>query len=470
MRQSIGGVAARRTPRVHGAATRTAPGRHRGCVHLPHDLPTPALGPVAAALTLSPLAVSAAYAASVDNPADAAVDAPVADHLVFIGLDGFDVEYLDDAPMPNLQRLLRRGSVTTSTGVMGSITNPSWSSVATGAWPERHRNTAYVYDPASGVARGQERDLVGADDRGGGARPGGTVMSAQGSSCMNHGTAYGDPQGIYTQPEGNCARRVDDAVAVAVIEGRPVRSGSTTVSAPRIPDLIAVYCDTLDVIGHQGGDRDPRIPAALQDLDAQIGRVVAATREADIYGRTTFVITGDHGMSTFTHGFGQDVIDAVADAGYQAEFLSSGQAPQPGTDAVIVVGGIGSLHLVGDAANDPDAKARIQAALEALPHISKVFDKSDQQAMHMSPRFGGLVIQPEPGWSLGADPAGGVAGRHGATTELELPLVLAGAGVLPGVEPTHPRHVDIAPTIAALLGIAPPSGTQGRVLTKSIPD
>ena len=427
-----------------------------------------ALGPVAAALTLSPLAISAAYAASVDNPADAAVDAPVADNVVFIGLDGFDVEYLDDAPMPNLQRLLRRGSVTTSTGVMGSITNPSWSSVATGAWPERHLNTAYVYDPASGVARGQERDLAVPTIAEAVRAQGGIVMSAQWFILQNHGTAYGDPQGIYTQPGGNCARRVDDAVAV--IEGRPVRSGSTTVSAPQIPDLIAVYCDTLDVIGHQGGDRDPRIPAALQELDAQIGRVVAATREADIYGRTTFVITGDHGMSTFSHGFGQDVIDAVADAGYQAEFLSSGQAPQPGTDAVIVVGGIGSLHLVGDAANDHDAKARIQAALEALPHISKVFDKSDQQAMHMSPRFGDLVIQPEQGWSLGADPAGGVAGRHGATTELEVPLVLAGAGVLPGVEPIHPRHVDIAPTIAAVLGIAPPSGTQGRVLTESIRD
>jgi len=70
-----------------------------------------------------------------------------ADHVVLLALDGFDVEYLDlvrsgQAPMPNLERLVRRGSLATSTGVMTSITNPSWSSVATGAWPATHRNTA----------------------------------------------------------------------------------------------------------------------------------------------------------------------------------------------------------------------------------------------------------------------------------------------------------------------------------------
>ncbi|MFC0505065.1 hypothetical protein [Micromonospora costi] len=53
---------------------------------------------------------------------------------------------------------------------------------------------------------------------------------------------------------------------------------------------------------------------------------------------------------------------------------------------------------------------------------------------------------------------------------MHIPLVLSGAGVLPGVHPVDPHHVDIAPTIAALLGIQPPSGAQGRVLSESIRD
>ncbi|MEU4643564.1 alkaline phosphatase family protein [Micromonospora sp. NPDC023814] len=424
------------------------------------------LGHLTAALALPLLTPLPAYAAVPDSlPAQAA---PAADHVIFIGLDGFDYDYLGEVPTPNIDQLVKRGSVTESTGVMQSITNPSWSSIATGAWPERHLNTAYVYDPVSHTARGQERDLAVPTIAEAVRAQGGTVMSSQWFIVQNHGTAYGDPEGIYTQPGGDCSRRVDDIVKV--IKGEPVKSGATMVTAPKIPDLMAVYCDALDAIGHEGGDHDQRIPDALADLDAQIGRIVQATKDAGIFGRTTFVITGDHGMTTFTKGFGTQVIDAIAKAGYKAELLGTGKTPKPDTDAVIVVGGIGSLHLVGAAKNDPQAVAKIKAALEATPHVSQVFDKAAQQAMHMSPRFGELVIEPESGWSIGGDPAGGVAGRHGATTELHIPLVLSGAGVLPGLHPVDPHHVDIAPTIAALLGIQPPLGAQGRVLSESIRD
>jgi arylsulfatase A-like enzyme len=397
-------------------------------------------------------------------PASAA-PASRADHVVFLGLDGFDIDYVGDAPMPNLERLVRRGSLTTSTGVMTSITNPSWSSVATGAWPERHRNTAYWYDAATGAARGQQRELAVPTIAQAVRDQGGTVMSAQWFILQNHGTAYGDPKGIYTQPGGECSRRVDDAVAV--LEGRPVDSGGTTVTAPKIPDLLAVYCDTLDSIGHAGGDRDPRIPGALQMIDEQIGRLVQATKDAGVYGRTTFVITGDHGMTTFQDGLNTQVVEAIAKAGYKAEYLGSGQRPAAGTDAVIVVGGVGSLHLVGKAAGDPVAERRIEAALRAVPHIRAVYDKDDQRRMRMSPNHGELLVEPEPGWTLGASRTT-PAGAHGTTNDLRIPLVLAGAGVRPGRAPYRPRHVDVAPTMAALLGIAPPSGVQGRVLSEAL--
>jgi arylsulfatase A-like enzyme len=404
------------------------------------------------------LSPSPAAAEETDRPAPS-------DHIVLLALDGFDVEYLDDAPMPNLQRLLTRGTLTTSTGVMASITNPSWSSIATGAWPETHQNTAYWFDTAAGVARGQQRDLAVPTIAQAIREQGGTVLSAQWFIVQNYGTAFGDRDGIYTQPGGNCARRVDDAVAV--LRGEPVSSGGTAVTAPKIPDLIAVYCDVLDALGHAGGDIDPGIPDGLRQIDEQIGRLVDAVQDADIYGRTTFVITGDHGMSTFTQGMDTELLAAIAGAGYKAQILTAGQAPAAGTDAVIVIGGVGSLNLVGDAATDPAAAERIKAAVLALPHVRAVYDKDAQRAMHMSPKFGELVIEPETGWSLGATPAG-PRGVHGLTDNLSVPLVLAGAGVRPNTPPQSPRHIDLAPTMAALLGIEPPAGSQGRVLTEAI--
>ncbi|MFC8797418.1 alkaline phosphatase family protein [Promicromonospora sp. NPDC057138] len=402
-------------------------------------------------------------------PASEAGDGP-ADHVVFLALDGFDVEYLDlvrsgAAPMPNLQRLLRQGSVTTSTGVMTSITNPSWSSIATGAWPETHRNTAYWFDSATGTAKGQQRDLAVPTIAQSVREQGGTVFSSQWFILQNYGVTFGDPDGLYTQPGGDCARRTDDAVAV--LRGEPVSSGGQLVTTNGIPELMTVYCDVLDAIGHEGGDADPRIPGALADIDRQLGRIVAATKEAGIYGDTAFVITGDHGMTTFDKGFGAEGLAAIEAAGFTPQILTSGQSPAPGTDVVIVVGGVANVQIIGERAGDPAAVAQLRTALEALPQVRTVFDKTDQARMHMSPSYGDLLVEPKPGWSFGATPAD-PAGRHGATTELHVPLVLAGAGVLPGAHPSNPRHIDVAPTISALLGYAPPSGSEGRALRESL--
>ncbi|MBD7958685.1 alkaline phosphatase family protein [Microbacterium sp. Sa4CUA7] len=397
--------------------------------------------------------------------APAASPPPPAEHVVFIGLDGFDAAYLEEAPLPNLRQLVKRGSLTTSSGVMTSITNPSWSSIATGAWPATHQNTAYWFDTQTGTARSQQRDLAVPTIAQSLRDQGATVMSSQWFILQNYGVTYGDPDGLYTQPGGTCERRADDAIAV--LRGEPVDSGGQMITTNGIPDLIAVYCDTLDVLGHADGADAAGMPAALAEVDAQIGRIVAAVKEAGIYGRTAFVITGDHGMGTFTQGMQPELLDAVAAAGFRAEMLTAGRAPRPDTDVVIVVGGVGSLHLIGDAAADPTAAARIDAAISALPNIAAVYDKSEQAELHMSPKYGELVIEPVAGWSLGATP-GDAAGVHGTSRELEVPLVLAGSGVRPNAAPEAPRHIDVAPTIAALLGYEGPAGADGRVLTEAI--
>ncbi|PRZ02880.1 putative AlkP superfamily pyrophosphatase or phosphodiesterase [Isoptericola sp. CG 20/1183] len=400
-------------------------------------------------------------------PSPAAERAP-ADHVVLLAFDGFDADYLelvDELPTPHLDRLVRRGSLTTSSGVMTTITNPSWSSVATGAWPERHLNTAYWFDPETNTARGQQRDLAVPTIAQTIRDQGGTVFSSQWYILQNYGTAYGDPDGLYTQPGGDCSRRVDDAVDV--LRGEPVNSGGQMVTASGTPELLAVYCDTLDALGHAGGAENPAIPEALMMLDEQVGRVVDATKEAGIYGRTTFIMTGDHGMTTFDQGFGDEALAAIADTGYDAQILSPGSSPAAGTDVAIVVGGVASLHLVGDATGDAGAVEAIRAALEELPQVRAVYDETDQAELRMSPNYGELVVEPQPGWSFGATPSQPV-GRHGASTELDVAFALAGAGVLPNRPPSDARHVDVAPTIAALLGIDPPSGAQGRVLTESV--
>ncbi len=60
-------------------------------------------------------------------------------------------------------------------------------------------------------------------------------------------------------------------------------------------------------------------------------------------------------------------------------------------------------------------------------------------------------------------------GGHGGPEPevLETPLVLAGRGVRSGIR-SESRQVDVAPTIAALLGLPLPGAAQGRVLVEAL--
>ena len=61
-------------------------------------------------------------------------------------------------------------------------------------------------------------------------------------------------------------------------------------------------------------------------------------------------------------------------------------------------------------------------------------------------------------------------GGHGGLEPevLDVPLILAGAGVSPGVTLVDARQIDVAPTIAALLGIPVPAQALGRTLASAL--
>jgi len=57
---------------------------------------------------------------------------------------------------------------------------------------------------------------------------------------------------------------------------------------------------------------------------------------------------------------------------------------------------------------------------------------------------------------------GGHSGREREVSEV--PLVLAGAGIVPGAAARDARLIDVAPTVAALLGVPAPGHAEGRTL------
>ncbi|PZF81831.1 alkaline phosphatase family protein [Jiangella anatolica] len=386
-------------------------------------------------------------------------------HVVLIGWDGFDPAYLDLVETPHLDALTRRGVLGTTTGCFPSITNTSWASVVTGAWPRTHLNTPYFLDRATGRAVSQSRTLEAQSIAEAVTAAGGTVASVQFFIVQNHGVVFGDPRALYVQPGGPGPARMD--LAADILHGRPVRSGTTTVTVEQPPTLLAVYADELDALGHAEGAESPGMGARLAALDAALGRLVQATKDVGIYGSTAFVLLGDHGMTTFTRAFGADVLTALSAAGFAPEFVAPGAAPAPSTDVAMVVGGVANVYLLG-AARTPDAIARARAALESVGPVERVHGRGELEAFGASPLLGDLVAEPAAGWSFGLTDPDGPRGYHGRTGEREAALLVAGRGVSARARLDGARHVDIAPTIAALLGIPAPARSEGRVLTEAL--
>ncbi|MFI7626356.1 alkaline phosphatase family protein [Microbispora rosea] len=236
-----------------------------------------------------------------------------------------------------------------------------------------------------------------------------------------------------------------------------------------MPDVLALYCDALDALdalGHAEGDESPSMPATLASLDTQLGRLVQGLKDSDLYDDTTFILTGDHGMRHFTHGFGHDALDVLTAAGYHPQFLTAGQAPAAGTDLVMVVGGVANVYLLGARQTMADVE-KVRSVLAGVPHVTHVYDRAEPATLHGGDGLGDLVAEPETGWSFQVGNPATPAAYHGMVDVVHPGFLIAGKNIRPNARPDNPRLVDIAPTISALLGMPAPAQAQGRALTET---
>jgi predicted AlkP superfamily pyrophosphatase or phosphodiesterase len=429
------------------------------------------LGAIAATAAAVPLGgITAAANPAAANP-DSTRRQQRSRHVVLVDWDGFDPDYLGRVPTPNLDQLAVHGSLSTAEATFHTVSNPVRASMSTGAYPKTHGNAAYVYDPESNTAQGQSRFLAAETIAEALAAEGHTIASVQWYMIQNHGVTYGDPEHLYVQPGGPFQARVD--AAIDILHLRPVDSDGTQVTVPKIPDFLAVYSSDLDGTGHNEGPDSPTITTLLAEHDYQLGRLIQATKDVGIYPDTTFILTSDHGMTAWNRTLIPDVLQALDDAGYHAEIVTPGNTPATDTEVIIVPNSVrvGHVTLRGRAAERPD-RLKIKATLGRLRQVSRVLDRADLDRLHASEKLGDLAVEAKPPWgfALNEPPAGQWRGSHGSLAEIKVPLFLAGAGIRPGARPRQPKIVDVAPTIAALLGSRPPAQAQGRILHEALAD
>jgi predicted AlkP superfamily pyrophosphatase or phosphodiesterase len=231
------------------------------------------------------------------------------------------------------------------------------------------------------------------------------------------------------------------------------------------PHVLFLHLIQLDFLQHRGGRDAPDLTAAVARVDRHVATLVRAVADAGLADRTAIVVTGDHGF--------QDVAQQVAP---NEILVRAGlrDCPRLGEGWRATVHGAGGG--AGVFVNPPGDAAAAAAAEGALRRDAgtafTVISRRELDDLGAMPGAAfGLEVAPGFGYH-GACRAplvrAGRGGTHGflpSRPTMATGFIAYGAGVKSGVVIDRVRLIDVAPTAARLLGLAPPP-VEGRVLTE----
>ena len=260
-----------------------------------------------------------------------------------------------------------------------------------------------------------------------------------------------------------------------------------------VTDLLSVSLSTTDAIGHAFGPDSREIHDQVLRLDRYLAWFL--DRLFDRYGRDKLliVLTADHGVTSYPdfyrlHGHPQAQyvsIDTLVSAlNQQLDHATAAAAPRSWFvfDTGILFqrdnGRLAALGFRSDSVVDLVARR-----IRAVPGVARVdipaslaaadttADPIARRWLHEIASDAGvaLVVTLADGnsWAVAGIPP---IAMHGQPSDLDahVPLIFWGQGLRGGVYSARANTVDIAPTIARLLGLSPLSVVDGRVLMEAI--
>jgi predicted AlkP superfamily pyrophosphatase or phosphodiesterase len=253
-------------------------------------------------------------------------------------------------------------------------------------------------------------------------------------------------------------------------------------------DLLAVSLSTTDYVGHAYGPDSREIHDQVVRLDRYLGRFLEQLFVR--YGRSNVlvVLTADHGVTPFperSRALGHaGAVRVIPDTIVQSVNAALDQRAGGG-DWLQLESGMLLLpdraKLADRGVNVDSMVADVATRLRAMAGVARVDRPADLSAKdtadpvtrrwtHQVPPEGGveLVVTLKP-YSIWSYP-NLITATHGQPTDLDahVPLILWGSGIRRGVYGGRVSTVDIAPTLARLLGLTPAEPLDGRVLTEAL--
>ncbi|MGD9485340.1 alkaline phosphatase family protein [Streptomyces sp. TRM70308] len=256
----------------------------------------------AAVLSLAPAlalghavpAASAPPATAVSAPGASAPPAAAADRthkVLVIGLDGLNLDRVQDADAPRLKRLMRQGMTATGTlyaqPMAATSSGPGWSTVATGVWPDRHgvRDNSF-----RGKRFDTHPDFLSRAEN---SRPELDTYAAADweplTSTDQNGPVFGPRIDTRLSLKGDRDGYAEQDPEIAAHAADHLRD------APA--DLSYVYFGEIDIAGHRHGAASRQYLDAIAHSDRHVGRVLDAVTARATYAQEDWrvLVTTDHG-------------------------------------------------------------------------------------------------------------------------------------------------------------------------------
>jgi predicted AlkP superfamily pyrophosphatase or phosphodiesterase len=427
-------------------------------------------------------------------------------HVVLVSIDGLAASYLDDprADMPTLRKLAKEGAV--AKGMITSfpsVTWPSHTSLITGVQPAKHgvignsvwsrkldRPLTYIGDPELTKAEAIKVPTLYDVAHKAGLKCGGVIWpcstAADSLNWIIPDAGRADLHAKFTTPGfvqelgtagidisklGEWGWNKDKSFDRDVLYTRVTQYLLEKQKA----NLILVHLVTPDGVEHNYGPHTPEAYKAVHESDDRIAEIWNTLQEPPLAGRSTLFVVSDHGFAPYEKFIRPNVV--LKEMG----LIETDDKDKVTTRKAWCVAQGGSAFIyVLDNSKKAETIAKLNDRLAKLDGVAAVvmpdqFSKLGLPRPEANGESPDLVLMTNPGYSF-AEPvtgdavasAGGLKGSHGhdpGPAYMHATFVAVGAGIKRSTQLGLIQNVDVAPTIARLMGLAM-KDVDGRVLTE----
>ena len=247
-----------------------------------------------------------------------------------------------------------------------------------------------------------------------------------------------------------------------------------------VPKFSVLWMSDPDYTQHKDKPGSPEALGALKSIDHNLATLLAALQEKGVREKTDVFVVSDHGFSTV--GTSVDVAKLLKQAGFNAAKTFGN--PQRGDVVVVGLGGSVLLYVIGQ---DEAVIRRLGEYFQTTDYAGVIFSRVKVKgtfplsAVRLdSPGAPDVVVSLQwndarnefgaPG-EIAYDGGKNKKGAHGSLSPFDMhnTLVAAGPDLRAGLASDLPSgNLDLAPTIAWILGLKPSQKMDGRILSESL--